>query len=80
MQQKRFSAILEKVGRGLGVLRIKKGYENISQFTSQHKLPMIQYWRIENGKANITLRSLFKILAIHDLTVPEFFCWLRTVN
>jgi hypothetical protein len=59
------------------VLRAQKGFNNISDFANEHNLPLIQYWRIEKGKANVTLKSLVKLLAIHQLAPEEFFCWLR---
>jgi hypothetical protein len=41
-------------------------------------LPEIQYWRIENGKTNLTLKSLTKLLSIHKLTLEDFFCELSS--
>jgi hypothetical protein len=73
-------AILKRIGEGLSELRVQKGYASIKDFASEHKLPMIQYWRIEKGKANLTLKSLVKLLAIHQLGIEEFFCWLRDVH
>jgi hypothetical protein len=69
--------ILAHIGTGLSYLREQKGFESIKEFALAHKLPLIQYWRIEKGKANLTLRSLMKLLAIHQLTIPAFFVWLR---
>ncbi len=72
--EKRFKKTLLVIGARLAELRAKKGYETIREFTTDYDLPEIQYWRIEKGKANITLKSLVKILAIHNLTMHEFFC------
>lgn len=77
MQTKGLQTILVRIGTGLSMLRIQKGFNNISDFANEFNLPMIQYWRIEKGKANVTLKSLVKLLAIHQLAVEEFFCWLR---
>lgn len=62
------------VGASLAELREKKGYTTIKEFAVHHDLPEIQYWRIEKGKANITLKSLVKILSIHRISLQDFFC------
>jgi len=69
--------MLIDVGTCLADLRIKKGYPTIKAFAERYDLPEIQYWRIEKGKANITLKSLSKILSIHRLSVHEFFCLMQ---
>ena len=63
--QKSLSKILTNVGASLAELREKKGYATIKEFAVRHDLPEIQYRRIERGKANLTLKSLVKILSIH---------------
>jgi transcriptional regulator with XRE-family HTH domain len=74
--EKAFKNLLLKLGTRLGQLRIKKGYPTIKAFAQRYDLPEIQYWRIEKGKANITLKSLTRILSIHNLTLQDFFCLL----
>jgi len=77
MKTKRsFQLLLKQIGKSLSDLRIKKGYHSLKEFTSHYDLPQIQYWRMEKGKANLTLKSLTKIVAIHSLSVGEFFCYL----
>ena len=71
---KGFKRNLMSVGTILAELREKKGFSTIKEFADRYDLPAIQYWRIEKGKANITLRSLFKILTIHNLSFHDFFC------
>jgi transcriptional regulator with XRE-family HTH domain len=73
---KAFQGLLGLVGIHLTELRIKKGYSTIREFAQKYDLPEIQYWRMERGKANITLKSLAKILKIHHLSVQEFFCMI----
>jgi transcriptional regulator with XRE-family HTH domain len=73
---KAFKKNLIIVGVRLAELRKKKGYSTIKEFTQRYDLPEIQYWRIEKGKANITLKSLVKILTIHHLTLHDFFCMI----
>jgi transcriptional regulator with XRE-family HTH domain len=68
------SSVLEEVGQKLSDLRKKKGYTTLKEFAMDYKLPLIQYWRIEKGKTNFTLRTLLGLLAIHKLSLDKFFC------
>jgi hypothetical protein len=77
MTPKTLESILQRIGCGLSNLREQKGYVSIKDFANDHDLPMIQYWRIEKGKANITLKTLTKLLAIHQMTVDDFFSFVR---
>jgi hypothetical protein len=74
---KAFKNLLTEIGSSLADLRIKKGYPTIKAFAERYDLPEIQYWRIEKGKANITLKSLSRILYIHRITLHEFFCLMQ---
>ena len=65
--------ILEKIGYKLRELRIKKGYSSYETFAFDNNLPRMQYWRIEKGKTNITIKSLVKILKLHSISLAEFF-------
>jgi len=68
---------LERIGSRLTELRKQKGYSSHEDFAYDYDLPRVQYWRIEKGKANVTIKSLYRILAIHKLTVDDFFCQLH---
>jgi transcriptional regulator with XRE-family HTH domain len=74
--EKGFRNTLVNVGNHLAELRRKKGFDTIKEFAGKYDLPEVQYWRIEKGKANVTLRSLTKILAIHRVSLQDFFCLL----
>jgi transcriptional regulator with XRE-family HTH domain len=74
--KKSLDIVMEQIGLALAQLRLAKGYDSIKDFAAQFGLPMIQYWRIEKGKANVTLKSLYKLLAIHSLSLPQFFCYM----
>jgi transcriptional regulator with XRE-family HTH domain len=76
MKTKSLEVKLRQIGEGLSKLRKRKGYETIRDFAKAYKLPEIQYWRIENGKTNLTLKSLTRLLHIHRLTLEDFFCKL----
>ena len=64
---------LQEIGRRLMQLRKNKGFSSHETFALEYDLPRVQYWRLEKGKANFTIRSLIRILEIHDLTLEEFF-------
>lgn len=68
-----FKDFLLDIGAKLTELRENKGYNTIKEFVTRYDLPEIQYWRIEKGKANITVKSLVRILAIHKLSPRDFF-------
>jgi hypothetical protein len=72
-----FQETLSTIGAHLADLRIKKGYPTVRAFTEKYNLPEIQYWRMEKGKTNVTLKSLMRILAIHKLSLEDFFCLLN---
>ena len=74
---KAFKNLLTEMGTCLAELRIKKGYSTIKAFAEKYDLPEIQYWRIEKGKANVTLKSLSRILSIHRLSIHDFFCLMQ---
>jgi transcriptional regulator with XRE-family HTH domain len=69
--------ILESIGKLLIELRLRQGYKSYAAFAEAHNLPRIQYWRMEKGKANITLRSLHRVLAIHDLSMEDLFLKIK---
>lgn len=69
--------ILKRIGMKFSELRRQMGYRTIKKFAHDHKLPLIQYWRIEKGKANLTINTLLILLSIHRLTMEDFFCWLK---
>lgn len=72
-----YKETIADIGQRLIDLRKKKGYTSSESFALEHELPRVQYWRIEKGKANLTFKSLIKILQIHNLTFEEFFCFVR---
>jgi transcriptional regulator with XRE-family HTH domain len=60
------------ISERLKQLRKEKGYSSYETFALDHGLDRKQYWRVENG-ANITLKTLIKILAAHKRELPSFF-------
>lgn len=77
---KAFKNMLVMVGTRLAELRLKKGYSTIKDFVQKYDLPEVQYWRMEKGKSNLTLKSLVRILNIHNLSLQDFFCLIVDGN
>lgn len=63
---------LKKIGNRMRQIRKAKGYKNYEHFAFQHELNRAQYGRYENG-ANMSIKTLLKILAAFDMTLAEFF-------
>jgi transcriptional regulator with XRE-family HTH domain len=74
MRTENLEAALNDVGHRLKVLRLKNGFLSCEDFAYKYDLPRTHYWKMENGKTNVTLKSLLKILHIYDLTLVDFFC------
>jgi transcriptional regulator with XRE-family HTH domain len=71
---------LTLIGKQLVLLRKKKGYKSHETFCYDFDLPRMQYWRMENGKTNVTLKSLYRVLEIHNISVEDFFSSLTAVS
>lgn len=61
-----------QVAEKIKALRIQKGFTSYENFAFSHEINRVQYYRIEKGQ-NITLKTLIKVLKIHNLTLREFF-------
>jgi transcriptional regulator with XRE-family HTH domain len=73
-KQKLLNNTLERMGNEFRKLREKKGFDTIKEFARYYRLSPIQYWRIERGKSNVTMKTILQLLAIHRLSVTQFFC------
>lgn len=79
-EKEAFDATLRKIGLKLKDLRVKRGYTSHEDFAYDNDIPRVQYWRIEKGNANLTMKSLARLLAIHKMTIEEFFVALSKEN
>jgi transcriptional regulator with XRE-family HTH domain len=61
-----------KIAEKIKFLRKEKGFTSYESFAFEHEINRVQYFRIEKGQ-NITLKTLIKVLRIHNLTLKEFF-------
>jgi transcriptional regulator with XRE-family HTH domain len=69
--------VCKEIGNQLRNLRINNGYTSYESFAMDHELSRMQYWRIEKGLTNLTIRSLIKLLNIHKVSIEDFF---QTLN
>lgn len=76
-EEEALSGLLKRIGQKLMELRKQKGYTSHEDFAFDHDIPRVQYWRIEKGKTNLTVKSLIRLLSIHKITVEEFFVILQ---
>jgi transcriptional regulator with XRE-family HTH domain len=68
-----FQKQLVKIGEKMAELRRQKGYSSHETFAYDYEMSRVQYWRIEKGKTNLTLKSLMRLLEIHNVNLKEFF-------
>ncbi|MFZ6010705.1 MAG: helix-turn-helix domain-containing protein [Bacteroidota bacterium] len=80
MKKSKLNTILELIGKKFSHLRKRKGYTSIKNFADDYDLPAIQYWRIEKGRTNLTVKTLLGLLAIHKLSIEDFFCDLKKLK
>jgi transcriptional regulator with XRE-family HTH domain len=80
MRETSVDPLLKSIGTRLMELRKEKGFTSHETFATAFSLPRVHYWRIEKGKANCTLKTLVKILTIHNLTLSEFFASMGTTH
>ena len=60
------------IGERLKTLRIEKGFSSYEKFAWDNEINRVQYYRMEKG-ANITIKSLLKVLVVYGMTLEEFF-------
>jgi transcriptional regulator with XRE-family HTH domain len=68
-----YQKTLIRIGKVLEELREMAGYKTCESFSQQHDLPRVQYWRVEKGRANVTIRTLHRLASLHGITVLELF-------
>ena len=63
---------LKNIGNKLKKLRKDAGYTNYENFAYEYDFNRVSYGRIESG-ANITLVTLLRVLAVHKISLKDFF-------
>tara|TARA_B100000767_G_scaffold212526_1_gene199759 strand:+ start:576 stop:1049 length:474 start_codon:yes stop_codon:yes gene_type:complete len=66
------STLQQKIGARLKKLRLEAGFSSYEVFADKNRLSRIQYFKMEKG-TNFTLKSLSRILNIHDVSVVNFY-------
>lgn len=64
--------LLLNIAVELRKLRFAAGYKSQPMFAEENELPPSSYQRFERPE-NITVKTLKKILDVHQLTLAEFF-------
>lgn len=64
---------ITKIGQHLKKLRVEKGYKSYVDFAMEAEMQPKQYWKLEAGTANFTIRTLLRVLAVYELSLEEFF-------
>ena len=67
-----FELLKTNIGSELKKLRVNAGYKSYEVFAWDNKISRIQYWKMEKG-TNFTLKSLKRVLDIHDMRIDTFF-------
>jgi len=62
----------QKIGAKLKSMRLLAGFSSYEVFADKNKLSKIQYFKMEKG-TNFTLKSLDRVLKIHDISIINFF-------
>lgn len=70
---------LNQIAQKLKQLRLDKGYSSYEVFAFEHELPRVGYGRHEQG-SNLTLKSLLRLLDIHQVSLADFFADMTSVQ
>ena len=62
----------QMIGAELKRMRLLAGFSNYELFAEKNNMSKIQYFKMEKG-TNFTLKSLDRILKIHDISIINFF-------
>lgn len=63
---------LSQIGNRVRALRKANTSLSAEDFANEKAFDRVQYSRIENG-ANITMKTLLKVVDAHNITLKEFF-------
>lgn len=73
MQPTEKDKFLIQVGGRLKEIRKSNGYSNHEAFADYIDMTRSQYWEYENGKKNITVATLKRILDKLNVSMEDFF-------
>lgn len=71
----RIDDTLKAIGNRLKELREAGGFEGGYVGFAIHHVDMQpkQYWKLETGTTNFTIKTLLRVLAVHNISLEEFF-------
>ncbi len=64
---------LKRIGDRLVKLRKKNNFGSYESFANQIDMQRMQYWKMEKGHSNFTMKSLIRVLKEYNITVDDFF-------
>lgn len=68
-----YDLFLQKVGERMRQLRIEKGFTNYEHFAYEHGIGRSQYGKYEQGKDDLRLSSLYKVVMSLGMSLEDFF-------
>ncbi len=68
------------IGEKLRYLRTKAGFESHEKFAITYDISRSLYWKIENGKANMTMKTFIRLLDIHSISLEVFMSKTQRVK
>jgi len=71
VQMKSDEELLKDIGLRLKKLREDSGCGSYEKFAFDNDLSRMHYWQIEKGKINITIKTLNKILKVHNIELED---------
>ena len=74
-EEETIETTLKAIGNRLKQLREAGGFEGGYVGFAIHHVNMQpkQYWKLEAGTANFTIKTLLRVLDVHKITLEDFF-------
>ncbi|MDG2492247.1 MAG: helix-turn-helix transcriptional regulator [Flavobacteriaceae bacterium] len=70
--ENKLDILQKKIGAEIKKLRLESGFSSYEVFADKNELSRIQYFKMEKG-TNFTLKSLNRVLDIHEISIINFF-------
>lgn len=73
IQKDEFKSIMIEIASKIKKLRVDAGYSSYENFAWENGINRMQYWKMERGETNFTMKSLYRVLKAHDMSFDDFF-------
>ncbi|WP_430408809.1 helix-turn-helix transcriptional regulator [Kordia sp.] len=73
VKDEEFDAVMVEIAEKIKELRINAGYSSYENFAWDNGINRMQYWKMEKGETNFTMKSLYRILKVHNMELSDFF-------